>query len=364
MEFFKPTLRRKDMDAVLQTMVDEKIGPGERRKDFLRQAAFRLGLKGGVSERSYPQALVKALKAVGVKEGDQVIASVLSPEIYKSVVESLGASLLLCDVSAEDGCLSLESVSRAFEKGGSAILLHEPIGQIPTSLDGVRDLRLPIVEDISQSFGSRIIDEDAAVAQEEDDKAKEEEPVVKYKYAPGRLGDIVVSAFEEDCVVSTGGGALCLSRNEELIDSLKRLGAPFSPYNELPDMNAALGIIQLAGLDSMLARRDELYRMFMQSIMKTENKVFGLRSVDFRSNGYAFPVIVNGRPEESIDFAKKHGVVCRRSFTKSVGIHYQERFDLFPNAVAALNRGLSFPLYPFLSQKDTEALNKVLSHLP
>ena len=27
--FFKPTLRRKDMDAVLQTMVDEKIGPGE-----------------------------------------------------------------------------------------------------------------------------------------------------------------------------------------------------------------------------------------------------------------------------------------------------------------------------------------------
>ena len=150
MEFFKPTLRRKDMDAVLQTMVDEKIGPGERRKDFLRQAASRLGLKGGVSERSYPQALVKALKAVGVKEGDQVIASVLSPEIYKSVVESLGASLLLCDVSAEDGCLSLESVSRAFEKGGSAILLHEPIGQIPTSLDGVRDLRLPIVEDISQ----------------------------------------------------------------------------------------------------------------------------------------------------------------------------------------------------------------------
>ena len=89
-----------------------------------------------------------------------------------------------------------------------------------------------------------------------------------------------------------------------------------------------------------------------------------IANVECQKNGYAFPVIVNGRPEESIDFAKKHGVVCRRSFTKSVGIHYQERFDLFPNAVAALNRGLSFPLYPFLSQKDTEALNKVLSHLP
>ena len=134
-----------------------------------------------------------------------------------------------------------------------------------------------------------------------------------------------------------------LSSSPERIEVLKKLVAPTSPYTDLPDMNAALGIIQLAGLDGLLSRRNELYKMFMQAVMKTENKVFGLRSVDFLSNGYVFPVVVNGRPDDCIA---------------------QERYDLYPNAVAALNRGLSFPLYPFLQQKDTEALNKVLSHLP
>ena len=49
--FYKPTLRRRDMDAVLQTMVDEKIGPGERRKQFLKLMAEYLNLKeiGNVS---------------------------------------------------------------------------------------------------------------------------------------------------------------------------------------------------------------------------------------------------------------------------------------------------------------------------
>lgn len=348
--FFKPTLRRKDMDAVLQTMVDEKIGPGEKRKEFLKLFAQYLGLRDGCTDRSYPGALSTALRSVGVKAGDKIIVSVLSPEIYRTVIESLGAEMILCDISPECGCLSEESIARGFEKGGSVILLHEPVCQLPTGLENIRDLGLPIVEDITQSFGSRIQEgsgEDATVILQ-----------------PGKTGDVVVCAFEEDSIVSTAGGAAVLAKKEELVQEIKRLASSLAPYNELPDMNAALGIIQLQGLEMNLARRNELYKMFMQAVMKTENRIFGLRSVDFLSNGYVFPVVVNSRPDDCIAFAKKYGVTCRRSFTKTVGIHYQERFDLFPNAVAPLVRGLSFPLYPFLQQKDTEALNKVLSHLP
>ncbi len=338
------------MDAVLQTMVDEKIGPGERRKEFLKLFASYLSLKDGVSERSYPGALTLALKAAGIKAGDKIIASVLSPEIYRVVAENLGASLILADISPESGCMSEESIARAFEKGGSLILLHEPVCQLPVGLENIKELGLPVIEDITQSFGSRI----------EEDGDNGEKIITAF---PGRIGDYVVCAFEEDCIISTGGGAAVLARKEERIDALKKLASQMSPYNDLPDMNAALGIIQLGTLDSLLQRRNELYKMFMQAVMKTENKVFGLKSVDFLSNGFVFPVIVNGRTEDSIAFANKYDVSCRRTFTKSVGIHYQERFDLYPNAAAALNRGLSFPLYPFLQQKDIEALTKVLSHL-
>lgn len=339
--FFKPTLRRKDMDAVLQTMVDEKIGPGERRKDFLKLLAAQTGSKDGVTERSYPSAIRLALEAVGVKEGDSVIASVLSPEIYKTVADDMGLKLILCDISPDSGCMSMEAVSAAFEKGGSCVLLHEPVCQVPVGLERIKDLGLPVIEDMTQSFGSS----------HESLKA-------------GDLGDIVISAFEEDCVVSTGGGAAVLASDAGRIEAVKKAAAKTSPWTELPDMNAALGIIQLSNLEAHLARRRELYRMFSQSVMKTENKVFGQRSVDFLSNGYVFPVVLNGRPDETIAFAKKYGVSCRKTFSKSVGARYSERFDLYPNAVAAINRGVSFPLYPFLQQKETEALVKVLAHLP
>lgn len=339
--FFKPTLRRKDMDAVLQTMVDEKIGPGERRKDFLKALAARLGMKDGITQRSYPTALALALTAAGVGEGTKVIASVLSPEIYKVVVESLGASLILTDISPESGCMSEEQVSRAFEHGGSVILLHEPVCQLPVGLENLRSFSLPIIEDITQSFGSS-------------------NGVV----VPGQLGDYVVCAFEEDCIVSTGGGAAVLAKDAGRIDAIKKLAAVRSPYDELPDMNAALGIIQLGALDGLLQRRNELYRMFLQSVMKTDHTVFGQKSVDFLSNGYVFPVVINSRIDDCLAFCKKMEVSVRRTFTKSVGARYGERFDLYPNAVGPINRALSFPLYPFLQQKDIEALMKVLSHLP
>ena len=251
------------MDAVLQTMVDEKIGPGERRKEFLKLFAAYLSLKDGVSERSYPGALTLALKAAGVKEGDKIIASVLSPEIYRVVAENLGASLILADISPESGCMSEEAIARAFEKGGSIILLHEPVCQLPVGLENIKELGLPVIEDITQSFGSRV----------EEDGDNGEKIIMAF---PGRIGDYVVCAFEEDCIISTGGGAAVLARKEERIDALKKLASQMSPYNDLPDMNAALGIIQLGTLDSLLQRRNELYKMFMQAVMKTENKVFGL----------------------------------------------------------------------------------------
>ena len=74
------------MDAVLQTMVDEKIGPGERRKQFLKLMAEYLGLKDGIAVRSYTDALKAAITSLCLESGDSIAVSVLSPEIYRTVI--------------------------------------------------------------------------------------------------------------------------------------------------------------------------------------------------------------------------------------------------------------------------------------
>src|SRR5574344_2220715 len=98
--FYKPTLRRRDMDAVLQTMVDEKIGPGERRKQFLKLMAEYLNLKDGIAVRSYTDALRAAITALCLESGDSIAVSVLSPEIYRTVINDLGYKMILLDISS------------------------------------------------------------------------------------------------------------------------------------------------------------------------------------------------------------------------------------------------------------------------
>ena len=329
------------MDAVLQTMVDEKIGPGERRKDFLRLFCQYVGAEDGSCLRSYLDALELSLSVFSLEKGAKVGVSVLSPAIYRTAAERLGLEIVLMDIDPLTGCISMESVNKAMEEGVSTFIVHEPVCQLPSGLEGMKELGVNIIEDVTESIGSSF-----------------------GELSAGKLGSVVVCALEEDGIISTGGGAVVVARNPELAESIKSIARQTSPYTELADMNAALGIIQLVNLPDLLKRRSEIFRMYQQALMKTGNRLFGEKNIDFSSNGFVFPVIVNGRPDEIIAFAQKYNVSCKRSFTKSIGIRYADRIDLYPGAVDALSRGLSFPLYPFLQPKDLEAIVKVIGHLP
>ena len=155
--FYKPTLRRKDMDAVLQTMVDEKIGPGDKKKEFVALFSQLLTkVSGGLALRSYPEALRLALLSIGLKPKDKVAVSILSPLLYKTVCESLELELILCDVDPDTGILSMDEATKAVEQGAKAFLLHEPFGQIPYNAQELPTFGLPIIEDISESIGSHL----------------------------------------------------------------------------------------------------------------------------------------------------------------------------------------------------------------
>lgn len=342
--FFKPALYRKDMDGVLQTMVDEKIGPGERKKEFLKQIAEFIGRKDGIALRSYPDVLTASLIAAGISEGDKVIVSVLSPKIYLEVFRKMGIEAVIVDTD-EHGLLSTDDAAKHLD-GASAVLYFEPVSQIPQSSEDIKALGLPVIEDITQSIGSYFGDKDT-----------------DGYFRAGMAGDIVVAALEEDGVISTGGGAVAVASKQEYLEKLRKFAALTAPYTDLPDMNAALGIVQLSKIDTLLQRRNEIYRMYQQSQLKSESRLFGSASPLFTSNGYGFSVIVKARPDDSIAFANSHSVSCRRTFSDSIGYKYQDKYDRFPNAIAAITRAISFPLYPFLSKSDLESVQRVISHI-
>ena len=337
--FYKPALFRKDMDAVLQTMVDEKIGPGDRRKEFERSMASYLSRKNGFALRSYVDCIRLAIESLSLAEGSSFALSVLTPRIYIDIIKSLGFKYILVDTD-EDFMPSYQAICERSSEI-DAVIVYEPVCQVFRNCDEFRSLNLPIIEDISASFGSSY---DSAV--------------------PGAIGSVVICASEENAIVSTGGGAVLLSDDVQISDRIKKRISVFSHYIEMPDMNAALGIVQLAKIETVLQRRTNIYRTFQQAAMKSSARIFGSSNmVDFAANGFGFSVIVNNKPDETISFAMKYQVSARKTFSDAAGSRFQDRFDLYPNAIAPLTRAISFPIYPFLSAVEIETIQKVIGHL-
>ncbi len=335
--FYKPALFRKDMDAVLQTMVDEKIGPGEKKKAYIKSFCSYFSLKGGVALRSYIDAVVIALKALGLEAGDSVAISVFTPLIYLDAFKRIGVKPYITDIDS-DLMIDTEKVKEGLDKGVKAIVLFLPLGNIMNDGERIKELGLPVIEDVTQSVGATLKGEKC-----------------------GKTGNIVIASSEEDALVSTAGGAILMSNNDEIIGKMEK---EINPYIELPDMNASLGIVQLEKLGQIIERRSSIYKVYMdEARRKNKVKVVGMSDIDYQTNGYGFSCITQDRPVDVMEMVKKYQVSVRKTFSKSVGSRYEECYDKYPTAFPYLTRAVSFPLYPFLSNLEIQTIQKAIGIL-
>jgi len=95
----KPTLKRKDMAGVLQSMVDDSIGPGIYSSDFLTSLSSLLHTKSySIALRSYVDAIYYSLKSLNLAPQSTVGVTSLSPYMYKMVVERLQLKTRIFDI--------------------------------------------------------------------------------------------------------------------------------------------------------------------------------------------------------------------------------------------------------------------------
>lgn len=329
--FSKPTIKRKDMLSVLQTLVDERITTSSRTDEFARSFLHLIGDSKQFAHcfRTYPKAIRNALLSLGAGPGIKVAISFLAPAIWARIAEELGCTLILCDVYQKNGCINVENA------GCDLVILNESLG---TLADAEDYQGLPIIEDISQTLGS-----------------------VHGQGLAGRIGDVVVCAFEDDLLVSTGGGALAACSSPAVSEKLQR---GLDSYERMTDLNASLGLIQLLGYNDSMKRRQEIGRAYRSSLMKTRHKVFGEASLDYEGCCGCFPVFLDTKVDEIQKFCKKYNVPVQMAFTEVAGQDHVDEFERFPISIPYYQRTMLFPIYPFLKANEIDQIQKVLSHLP
>jgi len=370
-EVYSPTIRRKEMDAVLTVMVEEKIGPGDRSRLLTQTVKEQLRFDYALTLRSPAVALHLALKAIMSEaplqaaqpaensavntEKKAVIVSALSPLFYLQVINDLQLTPLFCDVSYEFPCMSREGIENTIAKKPPgvhvcAIVLHHTLGFVPDA-SSIAELGIPVIEDISQSYGSRL-----AVNTDETQKEKGE-PLIKVS------GALCILGLEERDMLTSGGGALlfAMARKD---GSLLRSFAGLPDEYCLPDINAALAVVQFKEIFRNTARRRDIAEVYTKASMSlaTRTKHRRFISVSDNENSYCFPLLLEAGLKDVLAYAKKKEIVLENAFEKTIA--GSGLCEGCPVSSSLALRTVLFPMYPRLRSQEVERVSRLIMTLP
>lgn len=339
---FKPFIKRRDMDAMLTTLIADKYGPGSQSAELVADLCRYFSCAGGQALREYRRATALVVASLGLPPGSRIALPVLAPAVWLDAVQQAGYEPVLCDTAPHNPTIGVDSLLalHAAQPVAAVVAIHA-LGCL-ADMPRLRELGLPLVEDCSQALGHRVV-----------------------AFAAGELGDWVLLGMEDSCMVTAGGGTAVLARQPAGAQALEQVIATLDPGIVLADVNAALARAQMAELPDFLARRGELAGLFSRALMRSHHKGF-VPLFEGEAPRHTCAVLPSAPVADVLAWARKKNIEARPAFGESIMHAWTDADDpgRFANAWSIFLRTVLFPLYPALKSREVELVEKVLASLP
>jgi len=262
----RPWLGDEEAAAAAEAVSSGWIAQGPRVAAFEEAFAAAVGAGYAVAVSSCTTALHLALVAAGIGPDDEVIVPSLSFIATANAVRYVGAMPVFADVDEATANLTPATVEPCLTPRTRAVILVDQAG-VPADLDAMRELCAPrgitVVEDAACAVGS------------------------VYRGQPaGAHAELAAFSFHPRKLLTTGEGGMLLTRDAEVAARVRRLRehgmdlsaaarhASRQPVVEhylevgfnyrMTDIQAAIGLVQLAKLDQLIARRRVLAQRYQQ----------------------------------------------------------------------------------------------------
>ena len=333
-------LREEVEPAVLAALAACQYINGPNVKAFEAEAANYAGVKHAIACASGTDALLIALRAIGIGPGDEVITTPFSFVATASTIVMCGATPVFVDIDPHSFNLDLNQVEAAITPHTRAILPVHLFGQ-PVHLAPLKALcekhGLKLIEDAAQSFGASYGGRKS-----------------------GAYGDIGCTSFYPSKNLSAfGDGGLMITDNDLLAAEMRVLAGHGSRvryhhhilgYNSrLDEMQAVILRIKLRHLDSFNNRRSAIADLYNQLLD-------GLVEIPF-ADAYGHHVyhqytLLSDRRDAIQKVLAEAGIASAVYYP--VPLHRQEMFAAshgnlsLPVAEAVAQRCLSLPISPML----------------
>ncbi|WP_206473151.1 DegT/DnrJ/EryC1/StrS aminotransferase family protein [Dietzia sp. KRD202] len=275
----KADISDAEEEAVSRAIRSGWVAPlGPEVDAFEVEIAERVGVAKALALSSGTAALHLALLHLGARPGVAVVVSSMTFAASANAIAYTGADPVFVDSRDSDGNVSPDLLFESIDTlraGGTEVIGAMTVDLIGRPCDysvieaGLEERGVPLLEDAAEGLGAY-------------HRGK----------AVGSFGRAAALSFNGNKIMTTSGGGMLLSNDEELVDRARYLSTqarqPVSWYEHteigynyrLSNILAAIGRAQLSRLDGMIARRRELRRRYMEVLGDLDVHFLGTADTD------------------------------------------------------------------------------------
>lgn len=354
--FFSPEDIAQIKSDVGKILKSGMLTLGEYTKCFESNFAKFCRVKHAVAVNSGTSALEIALRTQGLKSGDEVLVPTNTFSATAAAVYFAGAKPVLTDINSDTLCIDMENVQEHITPHTKGVIVVHIGGLICPDINAIqetcKDHHLFLIEDAAHAHGSTLDDQ-----------------------AAGSLGDAGCFSFYPTKVITTGEGGMITTDNDEVAkmarilrdqgkenfhtNSIVDLG-----YNwRLPEINAAIGVIQLQRLHKIVERRNLIAHRYDENISRLDAIKSRRTPLNLVNNYYKYVAFLNSdiEREELKQKLKEKGVRCGGEVYWPP-LHLQPIYrkllntkeGSFPRAEDVCKRMICLPIYTQMNIEEVE----------
>lgn len=382
-----PLINLKKQYETIKSEVDKNVSEvlssaqyimGNNVKEFEKEFSEYLGAKHSISVGNGTDALVIALKALGIGEGDEVITTPFTFFASAESISFVGATPVFVDVELDTFNIDPEKIEEKITDKTKAIMPVHIFGQ-PCNMDPINEIaekyNLKVIEDACQAIGSEYKGKMAGVLSD----------IACFSFFPtknlGCAGDGGMIVTNDDDLATIcralrahgsgadGNRAYNLMNNIDE-DATEEEGAdntvynPLKYYNYLIGQNSRLDEIQasilrvkLKELDKWNNARRENAKFYNKRLQDT-NLVTPIEDDDMK-HVYHLYILQSEKRTELVNYLKEKGIATGVYYP--IPLHLQKAYkDLgykegdLPNAEYLSHRTFAIPMFAELTDEEKD----------
>ena len=382
--FSPPDITDEEINEVINAMKSGWITTGPRTKEFERKIAEYVGVNRAVCLNSATAAMELTLRILGIGPGDEVITSAYTYTASASVIDHVGAKIVLVDTAPNSFEMDYEKLTNSITENTKAIIPVDIAGKmcdydkIYEVVEGKKEL-FKANNELQELFNRVIIMADAAHAFGAERKGLK----------CGQVADFTTFSFHAVKNLTTAEGGAVVWRNDLGLDD-EEMYKQFMLYSlhgqskdalaktkkgsweydiiypaykcNMTDILASFGLIQIRRYEGLLERRKEIIEMYdsmLQPLGVQSLRHFG---EDFNSTGHLYLARIPDINEE-----ERNEIIIKMAEDEiATNVHYKPLpmftayknlgFDIkdYPNAYRQYANEITLPLHTLLSDEDVE----------